>query len=433
MFLSTNRYCVVWCAKIAVNDREEHMQHGLKIWIAASAMAVGLVTTPAVAQVSGDTVKIGVMTDMAGLYSDLNGVGSVVATQMAIDDFAGTVLGKKIELVSADSQNKPDVASTIASRWYDAEGVDVILGTGASSSSFATSAMANTKKKVYLATDPASSGFTGKQCNAYTVHWTYDTIALANGTGSAVVKAGGKSWFFLTADYVFGYALQSDVTHVIEANGGHVLGAVRHPISTSDFSSFLLQAQASKAQIIGLANAGGDTINAIKQAGEFGIVKGGQKLAGLLVMLPDVHGIGLQLAQGLQLTEAFYWDLNDGTREFSKRWAAKMNGRMPSMLHAGNYSATLHYLKAVKAAGTDDADAVMAMMKKMPTDDPVFGKGSVRADGRKIHNMYVFEVKSPAESKYPYDYYKLIATMPGEQAFQPMEKGDCPLVKHAAK
>jgi len=398
----------------------------------AGLVLVACLSGPARAQLSDDVVKIGVLTDMSSLYADINGPGAVVATQMAIDEFGGSVLGKKIELVSADVQNKADIATQIAGRWYDNEQVDVILGTGGSASSLATQTVAGGKKRVYLATDPASSDITGKACNAYTVHWTYDTVALANGTGSAVVKAGGKSWFFLTADYAFGHALERDVTAVVEANGGKVLGAVRHPLNTADFSSFLLQAQGSKAQVIGLANAGGDTINSIKQAAEFGIVKGGQKLAGLLVFVSDVHSIGLQLAQGLQLTEAFYWDLNDRTRAWSKRWSAKMNGRMPTMVHAGFYDATRAYLAAVKATGTDAADKVMAHLKATPTDD-LFGKGYIRRDGRKIHDMHLFEVKTPAESKYPYDYYKLIRTIPGEQAFRPMDKGGCPLVQASAK
>jgi branched-chain amino acid transport system substrate-binding protein len=396
-----------------------------------AALALALAVAPAAAQVSDDVVKIGVLTDMSSLYADANGPGAVVATQMAIDDAGGTVLGKKIELVSADVQNKPDVATAIAGRWYDDEHVDVILGTGASSSSLATQSVAGAKKRIYLATDPASSDFTGPKCNAYTVHWTYDTIALANGTGSAVVKSGGKTWYFLTVDYAFGHALERDVTAIVEANGGKVLGSVRHPINTSDFSSFLVQAQGSKAQVIGLANAGGDTVNSIKQAAEFGIVKGGQKLAGLLVFITDVHAIGLHLAQGLQLTEAFYWDQNEGTRAWSKRWSAKRDGRMPTMLHAGYYSATKHYLDAIKAAGTDDADKVMAKMKALKTDDPLFGKGYIRADGRKIHDMYLFEVKTPAESKYPYDYYKLVRTIPADEAWRPLDKGGCPLVQAA--
>jgi branched-chain amino acid transport system substrate-binding protein len=369
-----------------------------------------------------------VLTDMSSLYADINGPGAVAATQMAIDDF-GSAVGKKIELIQADVQNKADVGTSIAGRWYSAENVDVILGAAASSSSLAVAGVAGDKKKVFLATDPASSDLTGKACNAYTIHWVYDTVALANGTGSAVVKAGGKTWYFMTADYAFGHALERDVTAVVVANGGSVIGHALHPINSSDFSAFLVQAQASKAQVVGLANAGGDTINSIKQAAEFGIVKGGQKLAGLLVFITDVHSIGLPLAQGLQLTEAFYWDLNDGTRAFAKRFAAKMNGRMPTSIQAGYYSATKHYLEAVKAAGTDQSDAVVARMKATPTDDTLFGKGYVRADGRKMHDMRLFEVKSPAESKGPYDYYKLLRTIPGEEAFRPMEKGDCPLTK----
>jgi len=308
------------------------------VWSVAFCLAAW--GAPAWAQLSNDVVKIGVATDMSSLYADINGPGAVVATQMAIDDFGGNVLGKKIELVSGDIQNKADVAATLAGRWYDNENVDMILGAGASSSSIAIEGIAG-EKKIFLAPDPASSDITGKLCNAYTVHWTYDTFALANGTGSAVVKAGGKSWFFLTADYAFGYALQRDVAAVVTKNGGTVVGEVRHPINTNDFSSFLLQAQASKAQIIGLANAGGDTINSIKQASEFGIVKGGQKLAGLLVFISDVHSLGLERAQGLSLTEAFYWDLNDKTRAFSKRYGAKNNGKMPTSIQAGFYSAAL--------------------------------------------------------------------------------------------
>jgi branched-chain amino acid transport system substrate-binding protein len=401
----------------------------VRTYLIAGAMALELAAQPAAAQVSDEIVKIGVLTDMSSLYSDINGPGAVWAVQMAIDDAGGTVLGKKVELIQADVQNKADVGTSVAGRWYSAENVDVILGAAASSSSLAVAGVAADKRKVFLATDPATSDLTSKACNAYTIHWVYDTVALANGTGSAVVKSGGKSWYFLTADYAFGHALERDVTAVVTANGGSVVGHALHPIGTSDFSAFLVQAQASKAQVIGLANAGGDTINSIKQAAEFGIVKGGQKLAGLLVFITDVHSIGLPLAQGLQLTEAFYWDLNDGTRAFAKRFSVKMNGKMPTSIQAGYYSATKHFLEAVKAAGTDQADTVVAKMKATPTDDPLFGKGYIRADGRKMHNMYLFEVKTPAESKGPYDYYKLIRTIPGEEAFRPMEKGDCPLVK----
>ncbi|MDP2331562.1 MAG: ABC transporter substrate-binding protein [Reyranella sp.] len=395
----------------------------------AAALCAAAWAVPAAAQLTDNTVKIGVATDMSSLYSDINGPGAVIAVQMAIEDFGGSVLGQKVEMVSSDIQNKADVAATTAGRWFDTEKVDVILGTGASSSSIATSRVANDKKKIYLATDPASSDITGKLCNAYTVHWTYDTSALANGTGSAVVKAGGKTWFFLTADYAFGYALERDVSAVVTKAGGKVLGGVKHPINSNDFSSFLLQAQSSKAQIIGLANAGGDTINSIKQAAEFGIVKSGQKLAGLLVFVSDIHSLGLERAQGLSLTEAFYWDLNDKTRAFSKRFAARHGGKMPTMVQAGFYSAALQYLNAVKAAGTDNSDKVMATLKSTKWDDPVFGPSYIRPDGRKMHSMYLFEVKKPSESKGPWDYYKLIATIPGEEAFRPMDQGDCPLVK----
>ncbi len=395
----------------------------------SAACALAGWSAPAMAQLSDNMVKIGVATDMASLYSDINGQGAVVATQMAIDDFGGSVLGKKIELISGDIQNKADVAATMAGRWYDDEKVDVILGSGASSSSIATMNVANDKKRVYLAPDPASSDITGKLCNPYTVHWVYDTSALANGTGSAVVKSGGKTWFFLTADYAFGYALERDVSAVVKKAGGTVVGSVRAPINTSDFSSYLLQAQSSKAQIIGLANAGGDTINSIKQAAEFGIVKGGQKLAGLLVFISDVHSLGLERAQGLRLTEAYYWDLNDKTRAFAKRFAAKYKDRMPTMVQAGFYSAALRYLQVVKETGTDKAETVMAKLKSEKWDDPVFGPSYIRADGRNMHDMYLFEVKAPSESKGPWDYYKLLAKVPAEQAFRPLDQGGCPLVK----
>jgi branched-chain amino acid transport system substrate-binding protein len=413
----------------------------LRKLLIGAAMALAMAAPPAVAQTSGspasgarisdDVVKIGVLTDLAGLYADINGPGAVATAQMIIDDYGGTVLGKRIELVSGDAQNKPDVASSVGGRWFDAEKVDVIIGGAASSSSLALSRLAADKGKLYLAPDPASSDLTGKLCNANTIHWVYDTVMLSNGTGSAVVKNGGRTWFFLTVDYAFGHALERDMEAVVTANGGQVLSRVRHPLNTQDFSSFLLQAQASKAQIVGLANAGGDTINSIKQAAEFGLVTGGQKLAGLLVFISDVHSIGLQMAQGLQLTEAFYWDLNEGTRAFTKRFAEKMKGRVPTSVQAGYYSALKHYLDAVKAAGTDRSDAVVAKMKEMPTDDPLFGKGRVRMDGRKIHDVYLFEVKAPSESKGPWDYYKLVRTIPGDEAFRPMDKGDCPLVTAA--
>jgi len=399
----------------------------LMLGVSALAMAAWA-TVSSAQQLTDNVVKLGVLTDMSSLYADINGPGAVIAVQMAVEDFGGMVDGKKIEIIQADVQNKADVAATIAGRWFDTEKVDAIFGTGASSSSIATSRVANDKKKLYFATDPASSDLTGKLCNPYTVHWVYDTFALANGTGSAVVKAGGKTWFFLTVDYAFGYALQRDVAAVVTKSGGKVVGEVKHPLNTNDFSSFLLQAQGSKAQIIGLANAGGDTINSIKQAAEFGIVKGGQKLAGLLVFITDVHSLGLERAQGLNLTEAFYWDLNDKTRAFAKRFAAKHNGKMPTSIQAGFYSSALQYLNAIKAAGTDNSDAVMAKLKEIKWDDPVFGQSYIRADGRKMHDMYLFEVKKPSESKGPWDYYNLVSKMSAEEAFRPMDQGECPMV-----
>ncbi|MBS0242456.1 MAG: ABC transporter substrate-binding protein, partial [Proteobacteria bacterium] len=321
------------------------------------------------------------------------------------------------------------IAVSISGQWFDTDKVDLVIGGGGSASSLAASRVAADKNRVYIGTDPASSDLTGKACTATTIHWVYDTIALANGTGSAVVKSGGKTWFFLTADYAFGHALERDVTAVVTANGGQVVGGVRHPLNTSDFSSFLLQAQSSKAQVIGLANAGADTINSIKQAGEFGIAQGGQSLAGLLVFISDVHSIGLKLAQGLKLTEAFYWDQNDGTRAWSKRWSEKMKGRMPTSVHAGYYEAVTHYLNAIKAAGTDEAGKVVAKMKATPTDSPLFGKGYIRPDGRKIHTMYLYEVKKPSESKGEWDYYKLVREIPGDEAFRPKDKNECPLIK----
>ncbi len=399
----------------------------MTLWAAACALAFGLAGHPAAAQYSNDTLKIGVLTDMSSLYADINGPGAVYATQMAIEDSGGTINGRKIELIQADVQNKADVGTSIASKWYDAESVDVILGAAASSSSLAVAGVAGDKKRLFIATDPATSDLTSKACNPYTIHYVYDTAALANGTGSAVVKAGGKTWYFLTADYAFGHALERDVSAVVVANGGKVIGSARHPINTSDFSAFLVQAQASKAQVVGLANAGGDTINSIKQAAEFGLVAGGQKLAGLLVFITDVHSIGLPLAQGLQLTEAFYWDLNDGTRAFSKRFYDRMK-KMPTSIQAGYYAATKHYIAAVKATGTDNAEKVMAWLKSNPLNDDLFGKGYVRADGRKIHDMYLFEVKKPEESKGPWDYYKTRATIPAAEAFRPLNEGKCPLV-----
>ena len=381
------------------------------------------------AQISGNVVKIGVMNDMSGLYADIGGPGSVVAAKMAVEDYLkATKSALKVEVVSADHQNKPDVGSSIARKWYDSDGVDVIVDVPTSSVGLAINQVTKEKGKAYVNTGAGTSDLTGKDCSPNTVHWLYDTWMLAHGTGSAVVKNGGDSWFFLTADYAFGHALERDTSEVVKASGGKVLGSVKVPLNTQDFSSFLLQAQSSKAKIIGLANAGGDTINSIKQAAEFGITKGGQKLAGLLVFLPDIHGLGLDKAQGLNLTETFYWDLNDQTRAWSKRFAAANGGKYPSADHAGVYSGVLHYLKAVEAGKTDDGTKTIAKMKEMPTDDILFGKGTIRADGRKLHPAYLFEVKKPSESKGPYDYYKLISTIPADKAFRPIDQGNCPLV-----
>ncbi|MBZ0250681.1 MAG: ABC transporter substrate-binding protein [Burkholderiales bacterium] len=395
----------------------------------STAAMLALSAGAAHAQISGNVVKIGVLNDQSGTYADLAGPGSTLAAKMAVEDFMAKDKSLKIEVVFADHQNKPDVGSQIARKWFDSDGVDVIVDLPTSSVALAVNQVAKEKGKAAIISTGASSDLTGKACTPNTVHWTYDTWQLANGTGSAIVKTGGDTWFFLTADYAFGHALERDTEAVVVKSGGKVLGKVRHPFPSSDFSSFLLQAQASKAKIIGLANAGADTTNAIKQAAEFGIVKGGQNLAGLLVFLTDVHALGLEKAQGLIFTESFYWDLNDKTREWSKRYAARHGGKMPSMGQAGVYAGVLHYLKAVAAAKTDDGTKVVAKMKELPTDDPLFGKGKIRADGRKIHDSYLFEVKKPSESKGPWDYYKLRATVPAEQAFRPMEQGDCPLVK----
>jgi branched-chain amino acid transport system substrate-binding protein len=394
----------------------------LLLGTALAALAAGA----AQAQTS---VKVGVMNDRSGLYADLSGEGSVIAARMAVEDFKAAEKGIKVEIVSADHQNKPDVGSTIARQWYDQDGVDAILDVPTSSVALAVNQITKEKNKIHINSGAASSDLTGKACSPNTIHWTYDTYALAQGTGGAMVKAGGDSWFFMTADYAFGHALERDTGAIVTKNGGKVVGAVRTPFPGTDFSSFLLQAQASKAKVIGLANAGGDTINSIKQAGEFGITSAGQKLAGLLVFITDVHALGLQTAQGLVLTEAFYWDNNDGTRAWSERFAKANGGKKPSMVQAGVYSGMLHYLKAIEATKGKDPTAVMAKMKEMPTDDPLFGKGSVRADGRKMHDMYLFEVKKPSESKAPWDYYKQVAVLKADDAFKPLSESECPLVK----
>jgi branched-chain amino acid transport system substrate-binding protein len=395
----------------------------------SAAVGLALAAMGAQAQVSDGVIKIGVMNDMSSLYADIGGPGSVTAARMAVEDFGAAKKGMKVEIVSADHQNKPDVGSSIARQWYDVDKVDAIFDVPTSSVALAVNQVTRDKGKAFVVTGAATSDLTGKACSPNTIHWLYDTWMLANGTGSAIVKTGGDSWFFVTADYAFGHALERDTEAVVLKNGGKVLGKVRHPLNTQDFSSFLLQAQSSKAKIIGLANAGGDTINSIKQAAEFGIVQRGQNLAGLLVFITDVHGLGLDKAQGLIFTESWYWDQNEASRAWAKRFAAQNGGKYPSMDHAGVYTAVLHYLKAVEAGKTDDGTKVIAQMKKMPTDDPLFGKGRVRADGRKIHPAYLFEVKKPSESKYAYDYYKVRATIPAEQAFRPEKEGGCPLIK----
>jgi branched-chain amino acid transport system substrate-binding protein len=388
--------------------------------------AAALFGTPAQAQVN---VKIGVMNDMSSLYADISGPGAITAAKMAVEDFNPAAHGMKVEIVSADHQNKPDIGASIVRQWYDAEGVDVVVDVPTSSVALAVTDIAREKNKVFLVSGAASSDLTGPKCSPNTVHWTYDTWMLANGTGKALVKTGGDTWFFLTSDYAFGHALERDTAAAVTAAGGKVLGAVKHPLNTQDFSSFLLQAQASKAKVIGLANAGGDTINAIKQGAEFGITAGGQQFAGLLVFVTDINALGLKTAQGLVLTETWYWDMNDANRAWTKRWQAERAGKFPSMVHAGVYAETLHYLKAVAAVkSAADGKAVVAQMKALPTDDPLFGKGYIRPDGRKIHPAFLLQVKKPEESKYPGDVYTLRATIPAEEAFRPIKDGNCPMV-----
>src|SRR5215471_12476176 len=376
---------------------------------------------------SAEGVKIGILNDQSGVYADYGGKYSLEAARMAIEDFGGTVLGDKIEIVSADHQNKPDLAASIARRWYEVEGVDMITELTTSSVALAIQELSKEKKKIDIVVGAATSRLTGDACTPYSFHWAYDTHALAVGTGGALVESGGDTWFFLTADYAFGYALEKDTTDIVTSKGGKVLGSVRVPLNSSDFSSFLLQAQSSKAKIVGLANAGLDTTNSIKQAAEFGIVKGGQKLAGLLMTLAEVHGLGLEAAQGLVFTEGFYWDHDDKTRAFGERFM-KRTGHMPSMIHAGTYSATLSYLKAVKAAGTKDSEAVAKKLKELPVDD-AFAQGKVLENGRMVHDMYLFEVKKPSESKKPWDYYKQLAVVPGDKAFFTAKESGCPLTK----
>jgi branched-chain amino acid transport system substrate-binding protein len=397
-----------------------------------TAVAVGLALavsgSAANAQISDDVVKIGVLTDMSSLYADATGKGSLAAVQMAVADYGGKVKGKPVEVIAADHQNKPDVGVNIARNWYDNDKVDAIFDVPTSSVALPISALTRDKNKIHINSGGGSSDITGVACSPNTVHWTYDTYALSNVAGKAMVKRGEDTWFFVTADYAFGMALERDASNVVKESGGKVLGNVRHPLNSSDFSSFLLQAQASKAKVIGLANAGGDTTNALKQAAEFGITQGGQKMIALLQEITDTHALGTKATQGLIVTDAFYWDMNDETRAFSKRFNEKV-GHMPTMIQAGLYSATMHYLKAIEAIGSDEAPKVMAQMRATPVNDFFAHDGKIRIDGRMVHDMYLFEVKKPEESKGEWDLYKLIATVPGDDAFRPLEKGGCPLVK----
>ncbi len=395
--------------------------------IALALAASAGFSLPVHAQISGDVIKIGFITDMSGVYSDIDGKGGIEAIQMAIDDVKGAINGKKIQLVTADHQNKPDVAASKAREWFDQQGVDLLIGGTNSGASLAMAKVAAEKKKVFIAIGSGTAQLTNEQCTPYTVHYAYDTVALARGTGATMVKQGGKSWYFLTADYAFGQSLEKDTADVVKANGGTVLGSVKHPLSASDFSSFLLQAQSSKAQVLGLANAGGDMINAVKAANEFGLTKK-MKVAGLLVFINDIHTLGLNTTQGMYLTDGWYWDQNADTRAWSKRYFAKMK-KQPSMLQAGDYSAATQFLNAVKATGTDNADKVIAHMKKTPINDMFAKNGTIRPDGRMVYDMYLMQVKKPSESKYPWDYYKVVATIPGDQAYTKKAETKCSLWK----
>ncbi|HEY8606032.1 MAG TPA: ABC transporter substrate-binding protein [Noviherbaspirillum sp.] len=397
------------------------------IALAVSAAVSMGVSAGAAAQISGDVIKIGLITDMSGLYADIDGAGGVEAIKMAIADLGGAINGKKVEFIYADHQNKADIAASKAREWFDQQGIDMLLGGTNSGTNLSMAKVATEKKKPFISIGAASARLTNEECSPYIVHYAYDTVALAKGTGGAIVKQGGKSWYFLTADYAFGASLEKDTSDVVKASGGTIVGGVKHPLSASDFSSFLLQAQSSKAQILGLANAGGDTVNSIKAANEFGINKS-MKLAGLLMFINDVHALGLDLTQGMYLTDGWYWDLNDDTRKWSKRYFEKMK-KMPSMLQAADYSATVHYLNAVKAAGTDDPDKVMAQMKKTKISDFFAKNGEIRPDGRMVHDMYLMEVKKKSESKYPWDYYKVVQTIPADQAWTTKAESKCSLWK----
>ena len=387
-----------------------------------------MVITTGIAQ-ADTSVKIGVLNDQSGAYADLSGMGSVVAAQMAAEDFKKAHKGIEVDVIAADHQNKADIAANTSRQWIDQDNVDVIADVPNSAAALAVNAIVREKNRIHLNSGAGTADLTGEACTANTVHWTYDTWALAHGTAAALTKQGGNSWFFLAADYTFGRAMERDAKAVIESLGGEVLGSVFHPLSSGDFSSFLLQAQASGAKVVGLANGGADLTNSIKQAAEFGLVQGGQTLAGLVVFISDIHALGPEAAQGLVLTEAFYWDQNDATRTFSNRFAERFGGKMPTMVHAGVYSSVMHYLKAVEAVGSKDAAKVMAKMKETPVEDPLFGKGEVRQDGRVIHDMYLFRVKSPEQSKGDWDLYETLATIPADEAFRPLKDGGCPLVQ----
>jgi branched-chain amino acid transport system substrate-binding protein len=401
------------------------MKHLISTFVAlAGALGCGA----AEAQISDGVIKLGVLNDMSSLYSDIGGKGSVLAAQMAADD-VGNIPGAQVEIVSADHLNKPDVGAAIARQWIDVEHVDAIVDVPTSSVALAVQEITRAKKRIFLMSGPGSSELTGKACSPYGFQWTYDTYALAHGTGGAIAKQGGDTWFFITADYAFGHALERDTADAVKAAGGKVLGAVRAPLNTQDFSSFLLQAQASKAKVVGLANAGGDTINSIKQAAEFGLVSGGQRLAGLLVFLTDIHSLGLKTTQGLTITSAWYWDKDDASRAFARRFMEKNGGAPPTYTQAGVYSAVSHYLKAIKAIGTDDADRVSEQMRKTKINDFMTRDGWIREDGRIMRDMYLEQVKSPEESRYPFDYFKIVATIPADEAYRPLKDGGCPYIK----
>jgi branched-chain amino acid transport system substrate-binding protein len=412
------------------NRRMTRLRHAFAVSAALAPLALAA-AFPAAAQapkVSDDVVKIGLIEDMSGVYADITGMGAVTAARMAVEEFGGKVLGKPVEVVFADHQNKADIGGAIARRWFDSENVDAILDVASSSPALAALEVAKDKKKIIALSSPGSIRITNDACGPYVIHWAYDSYAIAHSTGTALVKQGNDSWYFIVADYAFGHSLAKDTGDVVTANGGKVVGSTRLPVGTTDFASALLQAQGSGAKVVALANAGGDTINSIKQAAQFGITQGGQKLATLAGFINDVHGLGLKEAQGLTITEASYWDMNDETRKWSQRFFEKMKA-MPNMLQTGTYSATLHYLKAVEAAGTDETEAVMRKMREIPVNDVFYKNGKIRVDGRMVHDMYLFQVKKPSESKGPWDYYNLIATIPGDQAFQPLALSTCPLVK----